>query len=150
MVEKTTKSEENKVQKSPQKTHSNEDRATRRSGGHRPNPQGTHSYEDDKEIGLAIIAHLSGLVALMIGPIVIYAATDNMFARENAANAFNWQLTLTIYMFISAVLLLIVIGIFGFIILSFLNLLFCVLGAIKAANGKSWEYPITMEVLEAD
>ena len=83
----------------------------------------------------------------MLGPILIYAVTDDPFVKENAAKATDWQIMLIIYSFISGLLVLLIVGIFFLLALLVLDLVFIAIAAIKAVNGEAWSYPITPELL---
>jgi uncharacterized Tic20 family protein len=55
----------------------------------------------------------------------------------------NWLVTSFVYGLICFLLTIIVIGIFGFIALAIVTLVFSILGGIKANEGELWEYPGT-------
>jgi len=99
-----------------------------------------------------VLALFTGL----FGPILLYAITNDPFVKENAANATNWQIALIIYNFSAFILIFVLIFISELLVLlAFLvfigligaNLIFIVIGAIKATNGEAWEYPITPNLL---
>ena len=56
----------------------------------------------------------------------------------------NWIVSTLIYAAICFVLLLVVVGIFGFWALALATLLFSIIGGIKANDGELWEYPGTL------
>jgi len=64
--------------------------------------------------GLAAATHVLALVTGLLGPILVYAITDDPFIKENAAKATDWQIMPIIYSIISGLLVLLVIGIFFF------------------------------------
>jgi uncharacterized Tic20 family protein len=96
---------------------------------------------------MAAITHILALFTGLLGPIIIYAVTDDPFVKENAANATNWQIMLIIYSIISGFLVLVLIGILFILVLVFLDFVFIILATIKATNGEAWEYPITPALL---
>lgn len=95
---------------------------------------------------LAAIAHLLGLVTWIFGPLVVLIVTEEAFVEENAKNALIWQLMLTLYMLVSAILVLVVVGLLFLLVLGVLDLAFCIIAAIKASEGKAWQYPLTPNV----
>ena len=97
----------------------------------------------EQDTGLAIVAHIAGFVTSILGPLLIYLLADDEFAKRNAANALNWQIMVVIYGTIAGALALLVIGFALIPVLLLLNLVFCVIAAIKASNGETWSYPIT-------
>lgn len=99
------------------------------------------------DTGIAALAHILGLLTWVVGPLVIYLSTDDEFAKENAANALNWQIMFTIYFTISAVLVIVLIGFLLMPLLGLLDLIFCILAAVKATDGEAWEYPLTPNIV---
>ena len=69
---------------------------------------------------------------------------QSTFIREHAAESLNFQISLTIWLIISALLLFVVIGIVGLIALPIMSLICCIIGAIKAADGQPYRYPLTI------
>ncbi|MFW5978301.1 MAG: DUF4870 domain-containing protein [Halohasta sp.] len=103
------------------------------------------SDTSNQDTGLAIVAHIAGFVTSILGPLLIYLLADDEFAKRNAANALNWQLMVVIYGIIAGVLSLLVIGFALIPLILLLNLVFCVVAAIKASKGEAWSYPITYD-----
>lgn len=103
------------------------------------------SDTSNQDTGLAIVAHIAGFVTSILGPLLIYLLADDEFAKRNAANALNWQLMVVIYGIIAGVLSLLVIGFALIPLILLLNLVFCVVAAIKASNGETWSYPLTYD-----
>ncbi|WP_265110981.1 zinc ribbon domain-containing protein [Halosolutus halophilus] len=94
---------------------------------------------------LAALGHVLALFTWAIGPAVLLLSTDDEFVRENATNAINWQLSFAIYMLVSLVLTLVIVGIFAAILVGLLDTVFCIVAAVKAADGETWEYPLTID-----
>lgn len=99
----------------------------------------------ERETGLAVVAHIAGFVTSIIGPLLIYLLADDEFAKRNAANALNWQLMVVIYGIVAGILVLVGIGFLLVPLVLLLNLVFCVIAAIKASNGETWTYPLTYD-----
>lgn len=97
---------------------------------------------------LAILAHIFGIFIGFLGSLVILIASEDKSVKKHARNALNWQLSLIVYLVISAILALILIGFLLMIILGVLNVIFCIIAAIKASEGKKWEYPLTIKFLK--
>jgi len=96
---------------------------------------------------LATITHLLPLVSWVLGPLIVYLIAEDAFVKENARNAINWQIMYTVYMLVSTILLVILIGALLMIVVSFLNLAFCIIAAVKASDGEAWEYPATPRII---
>lgn len=92
---------------------------------------------------MAAGAHVLGLLTSVLGPLVLYLATDDPFVKENAANAMNWQIMYVVYMFVSGLLVFVLIGVFFVIAAAVANLAFCIIAAVRANEGDLWEYPLT-------
>lgn len=107
----------------------------------------TETVSEDKNTTLALLTHVLGFFTWIVGPLVIYFVTDDEFAKENAAQAFNWQLMLSIYLAVSFALTILLIGFVGFFVFPLLDVIFCIIAAIKASKGEKWDYPITINIL---
>ncbi|MFB6180437.1 MAG: DUF4870 domain-containing protein [Candidatus Nanohalobium sp.] len=97
---------------------------------------------------MAALTHILGLFTGFLGPLVIYVTQDEEgFAKENARKALNWQISFTIYVIISMILSVVIIGMLILPVLGLLDLIFCVMAAIKASDGEAWDYPLTISLL---
>ncbi|MFW5917435.1 MAG: DUF4870 domain-containing protein [Halorubrum sp.] len=96
---------------------------------------------------MAAITHVLALFTWLIGPLVVLLVTDDEFVKENARNAINWQIWITVYSIIAGILILVGIGILLLPILGLLDLVFIVIAAVKAADGEAWSYPLTIDLL---
>lgn len=108
-------------------------------------PQQPRPQNSDSET-ISALTHILGLVT-WIGPIIVYLVTDDQFVKRNAANATNWQISFALWMVISGILSLALIGFVGLLILPVLDLAFCIVAAVKASDGESWNYPATIDIL---
>ena len=109
------------------------------------------------ENNLALVAHLSGLIAPVIGPIIffiLFKDSQNNMLKQNTVNVFNWNMSLIIYSMIlgaifgTGILSILFIGFFLFLVLGILNLIFSILGAIEANKGGVYKYPMTIEFVK--
>ncbi|MFD1572419.1 DUF4870 domain-containing protein [Halorubrum laminariae] len=102
-----------------------------------------------RNTAFAAIAHVLALFAWIAGPLVIYVVTEDAFVRENARNAINWQICFAIYSFVALTVAFALAGI-GFLVfpaLGVVNTVLVVIGAVKAAGGETWDYPLTIDLL---
>lgn len=99
------------------------------------------------DTGMAALSHVLALFTGFLGPLIIYLATDDDFAKENARNALNFQIILFIGFFISGILTLVLIGLLLLPILLIVDLVFCILAALKAKDGEAWKYPLTPDLI---
>ena len=56
----------------------------------------------------------------------------------------NWIVSSLVYAMICFVLLIVLIGAFGFFALGIVTVIFAIIGGIKANDGEVWEYPGTI------
>lgn len=96
---------------------------------------------------LAPLVHVLALFFWVFAPLVVFLVTEDEFVEENARNALNWQISYSIYMVVSVFLILFVIGLLTAFVVGLLNLVFCVVATVKAADGETWEYPLTLELV---
>jgi len=101
--------------------------------------------KQDKTLG--ILSHVLAIFTWVIGPLIVYVVADDEFTKDNARNALNWQISLTIYSIVSGILTIVLIGIVMLAVLGLLNIVFCVMAAVKASDGETWEYPITINLM---
>lgn len=97
---------------------------------------------------MVILPHILGLLTWIVGPLITLLASDNKDLKEHSKKALNWQISLTIYSIVSGILMIILIGFLFLMILGLLNLVFCILAAVKAADGELWDYPLTINFLK--
>lgn len=106
--------------------------------------------EQDKTYGM--ICHLSILsgyitgFGFIVGPLVAWLLLKDKseFADYNGKEALNFQLSMLIYSLISILLVLVVIGILFLIVLGILNIVFPIIAAVEANQGKTYRYPLTI------
>jgi uncharacterized Tic20 family protein len=115
-------------------------------GTDRPGTQ-TATTGEVGDTTMGALTHLLALVTWILGPLVVYIVTEDDFTKENSRNALNWQIAFTLYTIISAFLTILLIGILFLVVLGILNLVFCVVAAVKASDGEAWEYPFTPELV---
>ena len=95
-------------------------------------------------------AYVASLVGLsFLGPLVVMVTQGNKspFVRRHAVEALNFQLSLLIYAIVSAILILVLVGIFALIAVGLLWLIMPILATIKASNGEDYRYPLTIRMV---
>lgn len=105
----------------------------------------------------AMFAHLSSFLgwigipfANLIAPLVMWQLKkDEMtFGSSQAKECLNFQISMTLYAIVSAVLCLILIGFFALAILFILDVVFTIIAAIKANDGIAYRYPMTIRFIK--
>jgi uncharacterized Tic20 family protein len=103
----------------------------------------------------AMGCHLSALLGLvcplgnLIGPLVIWLLKKNespLIDREGK-ESLNFQISMTIYFCISALLIVVLIGLPMMIVVGLLDIILTIVGAIKTSNGEDYRYPLTIRFL---
>jgi len=95
-----------------------------------------------EKTGLKVLVHASAFFAPFLVPFVIYLIIDDLEVKRVAIQAILFQLVMGVLIFISALLIIVLIGIpliIGFILMW---LIVPIIGIIKALNGETYNYPI--------
>lgn len=111
-------------------------------------PQPTTPSSDDKNI--AMLAHLLGIFTGFVGALVIWLVKKDSsnFIDDQAKEALNFQITVTIGLCASWVLAFILIGILLVPAIVLANLIFCILAAIAASKGQLYRYPFALRLVK--
>lgn len=109
-------------------------------------PYGLNESPEGGNTTMAALTHVLGLFT-WLGPIVVYVATDDPFVKENAAKATNWQISFFLWIVISFALSFVLVGFIGFLLFPVLDLIFCIMAAVKASDGEAWDYPLTLDII---
>lgn len=98
----------------------------------------------------AMLAHLSGLVIPVIGPLVIMLVFGprSAFTRAQAVEALNFQIMWLVAWIISWVTVAIVIGIVLLPVVWVVGIVFFIIGGIKANAGEDYRYPFNVRLVK--
>lgn len=103
----------------------------------------------------AVGTHLAGLSSLVgvpgvIGVLVVWLIKKDEYALvdEHGKEALNFQISLLIYAIIGAVLLLVLVGFLVLGIVFLLGLILPIVAAVKASNGETYRYPVTIRLID--
>ena len=114
-----------------------------------PAPTGTAPADQRT---MALVAHILGIFTWFIGPLIIWMInkddSSKSFVTDQAKEALNFQITITIAMLISFVLMIVIIGGLLAPLVGLLNLVFCIIAAVKANNGEYYRYPFTLRLIK--
>jgi uncharacterized Tic20 family protein len=67
---------------------------------------------------------------------------------QHGKNILNWMISFYIYVSISAILILLIVGIFALIALCLVAVIFAIIGAVKANNKEMFNYPLTITFIK--
>ncbi len=116
---------------------------------------GAPPNSDERTMGM--LAHLLGLVASFIGPLIIYLVKkdESPFVRDQAAEALNFSISMAIfftaYAIVSFILVFVLVGILLLILMPFLAIGVAVLhiiAAVAANRGEYYRYPLTIRFIK--
>ena len=102
----------------------------------------------------AMLLHLSSLlghapapVLGLIVPIAIWQIkkTDLPEIDQHGKNAANWIISELIYLVITGLLSLLLIGLPLLLTVAILGIIFPIIAAVKASNGETWKYPLSIQ-----
>ncbi len=100
------------------------------------------------------LAALSGFLGIplgwILGPLVVWLIKkeDYPFVDQQGKESINFQISMTIYMFASAVLIFVLVGFLLLPALVIFDIVMVILATIKANEGKSFRYPLTIRFLK--
>ncbi len=85
----------------------------------------------------------------LIGPLIFYLwkRQESEFVADQAMEALNFQLTVTIAFLLGFMALFIVIGVVLLPLIAIANIVFIIIAALKANQGERYRYPYTLRLL---
>ncbi len=103
----------------------------------------------------AMLCHISTFAGFVIpfgniiAPLIIWLIKKDEFplVNDQGKEAINFQITMTIYIIASILLIIVIIGIPLLIGLGFFDLIVTVIAAIKASEGVRYRYPIAIRFI---
>ncbi len=111
------------------------------------------SAQDEKTV--AMLCHLTALAGIvvpfgnLIGPLIVWLMKRDTspLADSTGKESLNFQISMTIYLLCSFLLVFIVIGIPLMMVLGIIDIALTIVAAIKTANGEAYAYPFTIRFL---
>jgi uncharacterized Tic20 family protein len=112
------------------------------------------SEKDAHTWGMA--CHLAGLAMFVpigfgqiIGPLIVWLVkrAEHPFVDEQGKEALNFQISMTIYMLVAGIVTCVLFGI-GAFILAIVDIVFLIIAGVKANNGESYRYPLTIRLIK--
>ena len=119
-------------------------------------PQQIDSQPTKDERTWAMLSHFSALCMFIfpfgniLAPLIIWLIKkDEMpFVEDQAKEVLNFQISMTIYIIGSIILIIVLIGIPILIVLGIFNVIITIIAGIKANDGKSYRYPINLKLIK--
>ena len=93
-----------------------------------------------------MISHLSFFVFGILGPIIIMLTKgkESPFVRDQAVEALNFHITITIATFASIILMFVLIGFVLIFAVMICGVVFTIMAAIAANKGVAYRYPLNL------
>ncbi|WP_237049549.1 DUF4870 domain-containing protein [Solilutibacter oculi] len=114
-------------------------------------PFETSSAVSSDDRTMAMLAHLLGILTAFIGPLVIWLINkdkpEKAFVNDQAKEALNFQITVTIAYIVASALSVILIGLLLIPVIMIANLVLCILAGLKANEGVAYRYPFALRVI---
>jgi uncharacterized protein len=115
------------------------------------------SMSPSEERTMGMLAHAIPLVAMVVSAgalgfvasLILYLIYKDRgpFARENAANSLNIQITTGIVLLVSIPLMFVLVGFLTFAVALVVAFVLHLLGALKANRGEWWRPPMTLHLV---
>jgi uncharacterized Tic20 family protein len=102
---------------------------------------------------LSHLLALTGYVGIPFGniaaPLIIYLMKkdESPFVAEQARESLNFQISMSIYALVSAVLVVILIGFLLLAAVWVAGVVLTIIASVKAANGEVYRYPLTIRLI---
>lgn len=99
---------------------------------------------------MAMLCHLLAIFTGFLGPLIIWLIKkdDSPFVDDQGKEALNFQISVLIAMIVSGLLTFICIGFVMMLAVVVANLVFCIMGAIKASKGEAYHYPVSIRFIK--
>ncbi|MCQ8879639.1 DUF4870 domain-containing protein [Pseudoalteromonas shioyasakiensis] len=111
---------------------------------------------DKEQRTWAMLCHLSALAGFIvpmgsiIGPLIVWLIKkDEMpIVNEHGKKSLNFQITMLIAYIVCFILMFVAIGVILLPIVAVFSFIMVVVGAIKANDGKEFNYPISLNLIK--
>ncbi|GAA0349201.1 DUF4870 domain-containing protein [Bacillus horti] len=116
----------------------------------------SHSQLSKEERMWGTLCHLSAFAIFLLpfggnflGPLVVYLLKKNdyPFVADQGIESLNFQISLLIYTVISAMLIIVLIGLIGLFLIPIIGFIFVVIASLRANDGVRYRYPFTIRIL---
>ncbi|KIH76168.1 hypothetical protein GFER_12485 [Geoalkalibacter ferrihydriticus DSM 17813] len=116
----------------------------------------TYGPPDPAGDNWAMAAHLSALCGYflpfghVLGPLAVWLFKGRQFLQvdHHGKEALNFQLSITLYLLISMILIVVGIGVLLVIALSLFDLVMILVATIKTRSGEKFRYPISIRFIK--
>lgn len=98
---------------------------------------------------LVAVSYITTLFSLLLVPILIWVLKrdEGGATEQGLRDVMNYGISYTIYLTVSGLLMIVLIGFVTTPILGLMLIIFSIYGAVKAAQGERWVPPFTLHIL---
>ncbi len=98
---------------------------------------------------MALIIWIATIFFGFIPGLVFYLIQkDDAYVVDQAKESLNWSITTLIIAFIGVILAFFIIGFLLLIALGVCNIVFCIMGAVKASSGEPFRVPFAIRLIK--
>ncbi len=121
-----------------------------------PQPSASQLPPNKDQNTWAMLCHLTALAGFIIpfgnivGPLVVWMIKKDEFplVADQGKESLNFQISMTIYYVIAAILIIVLIGIVLLIGLAIFSLIMIIIAMVKANEGVAYRYPMTIRFVK--
>lgn len=114
------------------------------------------SNDDKKARTWGMLCHLTALLGFIgpllniFGPFVVWLMKKNdyPFVNEQGKESMNFQISMTIFTLLAALLIVIKIGFILIFVIGVINVVLVIIASIKTSNGESYQYPFKIRFIK--
>lgn len=99
---------------------------------------------------IAMLSHLLGFFTSFFAPLIIWLLKkdEDAFIDQQAKEALNFQITILLAMCAAALLSIVCVGIPLLFVIPILDLIFCIIAAVKTSDGQPYRYPLCLRLVK--
>ena len=115
-----------------------------------PNPTATNYGISSDSRNLALLSHLSAFITFVgipsvVGPLVMWLLNrDDPYVEAQAKEALNFNISFTLYGIAAAISIILLVGLLALPAVLITWFVLVIVASVKAANGESYRYPLTI------
>lgn len=105
--------------------------------------------QDPSARQMAMLSHLLGIFTSIFGALIIWLLKKDMpFVEDQAKEALNFQIAVAIAGVVAGLTTFICIGFLLVPVVVVANIIFCIMGTLKANQGIRYRYPVTLRLIK--
>ena len=114
------------------------------------------NYSNSEERNFSMLCHLSALAGYVIpfghiiGPLIFWLIKKDQYTEvdRQGKDALNFQISMTLWFIVAAIMIILVIGLFALIALGVIHLVLIIVASVKSNNGERFKYPLSIDFIK--